>query len=109
LTQANPPSQHGNRMTYNRLKLYAVAVAGVFLFGGIVVLDMLNPGMMNPALALAASLGLAVCGVGVLALRPRKKRTLPHDAPGKDLTAVLEERRRLAEEAARRGPRLPPE
>ena len=96
-------------MTYPRLKLYAAAIAGVFLFGGIVVLDMLNPGMMNPALALIASLGLAVCGIGVLALRPRKKRAPPHEARPQDFTAVLEERRRLAEESAKRRPRLPPE
>ena len=96
-------------MTYGRLKLYAAAVLGLLVFGGAVLLDMLNPGMMSAATSTVVSIGLAVCGVAVLALRPRKKRVPPHEAKPQDFTAVLEERRRLAEEAAKRPPRLPPE
>lgn len=96
-------------MTSARPKLYAAAILGLLLFGGLVVLDMVSPGVLPGGLSLAVSLGLAFCGVAVVALRPRKKRTPPHEAKPQDFTAVLEERRRMAERAAKLPPRLPPE
>ena len=91
-----------------RPRLYAAALVGLAVFGVLVVLDMLRPGALPVAGSLVVSLGLAVCGVAVIALRPRKKRRLPHEVPPQDFTAILEERRRLADEAAKRPPRLPP-
>jgi hypothetical protein len=91
-----------------RPKLYAAALIGLALFGVLVVFDVMRPGALPSAGSLAVSLGLAVCGVAVIALRPRKKRRLPHEEPPRDFTAILEERRRLTEEAEKRPPRLPP-
>lgn len=91
-----------------RPRLYAAALVGLAVFGVLVVLDMLRPGALPVAGSLIVSLGLAACGVAVIALRPRKKRRLPHEVPPEDFTAILEERRRLADEAAKRPPRLPP-
>lgn len=91
-----------------RPKLYAAAIAGLLIFGGLVVLDMATPGLLPRPLSLAVSLGLAFCGVAVIALRPRRKRLRPHEAPPTDFTSILEERRRLAEAAEKRPPRLPP-
>jgi hypothetical protein len=96
-------------MPASRSKLYLVALVGLALFGALVLIDVLRPGLLPPGASLAASLALALCGVAVIATRPRRKRIPPHEAPGKDFTAVLEERRRLAEKAAQRPPRLPPE
>ncbi len=96
-------------MSVSRPKLYLVALSGMALFGALVLIDVLRPGLFPPNLALGASLGLAVCGVAVIALRPRKKRVPPHEAASRDFSAMIEERRRMAEEAAKRPPRLPPE
>jgi|GEM_PF-6357508 len=96
-------------MSSLRPKLYAAALLGLLVFGALVLLDTLRPGALPRGFGLAVSLGLAFCGVGVLVLRPRAKRVRPHEAPLPDFTAVLEERRRLAEEAARRPRRLPPD
>ena len=91
-----------------RPKLYAAAIVGLLIFGGLVVLDMAAPGLLPGPLSLAVSLGLALCGIAVIALRPRKMRLRPHEAPPADFTSILEERRRLSETAAKRPPRLPP-
>lgn len=91
-----------------RPKLYAAALIGLAVFGIAVLLDVSRPGMLTPAISLAVSIGLAVCGVLLIAVRPRKKRVPPHELQPRDFTAILEERRRLTEEAARRPPRLPP-
>lgn len=91
-----------------RPRLYAAALVGLAVFGVLVVLDVMRPGALPVAGSLVVSLGLAVCGVAVIALRPRRKRIPPHEAKPQDFTAILEERRRLAEEAAKRPPRLPP-
>ncbi|MDO9486803.1 MAG: hypothetical protein Q7J32_00390 [Sphingomonadaceae bacterium] len=96
-------------MSLSRSRLYIVALAGMALFGGLVLVDVVRPGLFPANLALGASLGLAVCGVAVIALRPRRKRVPPHEAAPRDFSAVIEERRKLAEEAAKRPPRLPPE
>ena len=96
-------------MSSARPKLYVAAILGLLLFGGLVLLDMFIPGVLPRPLSLAVSLGLAVCGVAVIALRPRKKRVPPHETPPQDFRTLLEERRRLTEEAEKRPPRLPPE
>ena len=91
-----------------RPKLYAAALVGLALFGILVLFDTMRAGTLPAAVSLVVSLGLALCGVAVIALRPRKKRIPPHEAKPQDFTAILEERRRLSEEAAKRPPRLPP-
>ena len=91
-----------------RPRLYAAALVGLAVFGVLVVLDVMRPGALPVAGSLVVSLGLAVCGVAVIALRSRRKRIPPHEAKPQDFTAILEERRRLADEAAKRPPRLPP-
>ncbi len=96
-------------MQGTRPKLYTAALLGLVVFGALVVMDMLRPGLLPGGVSLLISLGLAVSGIGVLVLRPRGKRVRPHEAPPSDFTAVLDERRRLAEDAARRPPRLPPQ
>lgn len=96
-------------MRISRSKLYPAALAGMALFGTLVLIDVLRPGLFPANLALGASLGLALCGLVVIAVRPRGKRRPPPDVATRDFSAVIEERRRLAEEAAQRPPRLPPE
>lgn len=96
-------------MPVSRTKLYIVALSGMAFFGGLVLIDVLRPGLFPPSLALGASLGLALCGVAVIATRPRRKRVPPHEMQSRDFSSVIEERRKLAEEAAKRPPRLPPE
>ena len=96
-------------MPVSRSKLYIVALSGMALFGALVLVDVLRPGLFPPSVALGASLGLAFCGVAVIAVRPRRKRVPPHEAASRDFSSMIEERRRLAEEAAKRPPRLPPE
>ena len=96
-------------MPVSRSKLYIAALAGMALFGALVLIDVLRPGMFPANLALGASLGLALCGVAVIAVRPRRKRVPPHEVAPRDFGSVIEERRKLAEEAAKRPPRLPPE
>ena len=95
-------------MAATRPKFYAVAIVGLALFAALVLLDTLRPGLLPGSLSLGVSLGLAFCGVAVIALRPRTKRVPPHEA-SQDFTAILEERRRLAERSAQRPPRRPPE
>jgi peptidoglycan/LPS O-acetylase OafA/YrhL len=92
----------------SRSKLYAAAIVGLLIFGGLVLFDMIYPGLLPGPLSLSVSLGLAICGVAVIALRPRRKRVRPHEAPPPDFTSILEERRRMTEQAENRPPRLPP-
>ena len=94
-------------MPSSRPGLYAAALAGLLLFGALVLLDILMPGALPSGLSLAVSLGLAICGIAVLVLRPRGRRRGKLNDQPQDFTTLLEERRRMAEEAARRGPRLP--
>ncbi len=96
-------------MRVSRSKLYGAALIGMALFGALVLIDVLRPGLFPANAALAASLGLALCGLAVIAVRPRGKKRAPPDVAPRDFSAVIEERRRLADEAAQRPPRLPPE
>ncbi|MFC3713342.1 hypothetical protein ACFOMD_12215 [Sphingoaurantiacus capsulatus] len=110
MTQANPPSQHVGDMLGNRPKLYLAALIGLGIFGGIVAIDIVRPGILTAEVALGASLGLALSGLAVIATRPRgKKRVAPHEAQPKDFTSVLEERRKLTEHSADKSKQLPPE
>ena len=92
----------------SRSKLYAAAIAGLLIFGGLVLFDMIYPGLLPGPLSLSVSLGLAVGGAALIALRPRRRRPRPHEAPPADFTSILEERRRMTEAAEKRPPRLPP-
>lgn len=96
-------------MRISRSKLYPAALAGMAVFGALVLIDVLRPDLFPAHLALGASLGLALCGLAVIAVRPRGKRPTSPDLAPRDFSAVIEERRKMAEEAAQRPPRLPPE
>ena len=94
----------------NRSKLYLASLIALGIFGGIVAIDIFSPGVLTAQVALGASLGLALSGLAVIATRPRgKKRVAPHEVQPKDFTAVLEERRKLAEHSADKSRQLPPE